>query len=191
MVQKWFTTCIETHDGCRKRGNSSYYMPSRILEVDHSKSAKTFRLVEGSACPPHSQYVTMSHSWGSDPNDETLRLSRSTMNKIRSEQLVSSLPKTFVDGIRVAGHFGIRYIWIDRLCILQDSTEDWRREASSMQEVYRNSLLNISALGAEDDNGGCFFARDPSKVAPAIVRIKLEVNADPRPFRLQLEKGWA
>ncbi|KAI1472078.1 uncharacterized protein F4812DRAFT_416523, partial [Daldinia caldariorum] len=72
----------------------------------------------------------------------------------------------------IAHRFGIEYLWIDRLCIFQDSREDWRREAGTMQDVYRNALFCISALGAENDEGGCFFPRDPSLIAPLAVDIR-------------------
>ena len=166
-------------------------MPTRVLEVDHSKSPQTFRLVKGSACPLHSQYVTLSHCWGKNPNHQALQLLKSTVNELCNKQPVNSLPKTFIDAINIAKRFGIHYIWIDRLCIHQDSAEEWRQEASTMQYVYQNALLNISALGAEDDNGGCFFSRNPSKVAPTIVRLKLEEDGDPRPFRFSYEKNYA
>lgn len=60
-----------------------------------------------------------------------------------------------------------------------------------MQDVYKNALFNISALGAEDDSDGCFFSRDVSKVAPTVVLLKVEENDDPRHSRFELEKGWA
>ncbi|KAJ4253945.1 hypothetical protein NW762_010344 [Fusarium torreyae] len=49
------------------------------------------------------------------------------------------LPKTFVDAIQVARALGIPYIWIDSLCIVQDSPEDWKHEASRMAQVYANA----------------------------------------------------
>lgn len=99
-------------------------MPTRILAVDHSKPVKTFRLVEGYACPSHSQYVTLSHCWGKKTENQRLRLLTSTINEICHEQPLDRLPKTFIDAVNVAERFGIHYIWIDRLCIFQDSADD-------------------------------------------------------------------
>lgn len=101
------------------------------------------------------------------------------------------LPLTFRDALSVAQHFGVEYIWIDRLCIFQDSPDDWQRESASMQDVYRNALFSIAALGAVDDEAGCFFQRDPSKTAPTIVRFKLTANGDEAAFRFGLEKGYS
>lgn len=69
--------------------------------------------------------------------------------------------------------------------------EDWQREASTMQDVYRNALFSISALGAKDDQGGCFFERDPIKAAPTIVSFKLTEDGEEKLFRFGLEKGFS
>jgi hypothetical protein len=53
----------------------------------------------------------------------------------------------------------VRWLWIDSLCIIQDSREDWQREAPMMCDVYQNAFLNISADHAVDARGGCFRNR--------------------------------
>lgn len=191
LIDRWFNSCVESHSDCRRPNTANTYMPTRVLEVDHSKSTPTFRLVKGSECPPHSRYVTLSHCWGSSPDRHGLRLLESTISGLGNDASVDNLPKTFIDALNIAGRFGIRYVWIDRLCIYQDSAEDWRRESSLMHEVYKKAYFSVSALGADDDNGGCFFPREPSKVAPSIVRLQLDADGDSRPFRFELEKGWA
>jgi hypothetical protein len=113
------------------------------------------------------------------------------MNQLRQEQSVDVLPRTFRDAIEVALRFGAKLLWIDSLCILQDDADDWRTESSTMQQVYKNSHLSISALGAEDDDAGLFFDRDPAQVGVTVVHLKSSKNGDLRPYRFELEKGWA
>lgn len=84
---------------------------------------------------------------------------------------LSDLPRTFQDAASVARRLGIRYLWIDLLCINQDSAEDWALESSSMRLIYRNCILNIAAAAAEDGSMGCFFDRDPNIVRPCRIRI--------------------
>ncbi|KAK1502880.1 hypothetical protein CTAM01_04869 [Colletotrichum tamarilloi] len=38
---------------------------------------------------------------------------------------MTSLSKTFQDAVLVTRRLGIKYIWIDSLCIIQDSKLDW------------------------------------------------------------------
>jgi len=82
-------------------------------------------------------------------------------------------PQTLRDATEIAERFRARYVWIDRLCIFQDSLDDRRRQASSMHHVYRNALLSIAALGAEDADEGCFFDGHPSQAGPTVVQMLL------------------
>lgn len=53
----------------------------------------------------------------------------------------------------------IPYLWVDALCIIQDSLEDREREAAKMQLVYQGAALTISALGAPDSKTGFIASR--------------------------------
>lgn len=97
---------------------------------------------------------------------------------MKTKRPVSILPNTFRHAVEIAGRLGVQHIWIDRLCIFQDSWEDFQKETSSMADVYKNALLNIAALSAEDDEGGCFFQRDSSLHLLKVIVIRgLGMNA--------------
>lgn len=89
---------------------------------------------------------------------------------------------------------GYRYIWIDSLCIIQDSVEDWEREAAVMGDVYKHATLNISATGAEDGRMGLFFQRNTLLVQPCEVDIvsKKDKPAYPKSgtYRVIDQKLW-
>ena len=72
---------------------------------------------------------------------------------------MGQLPKVFQDAIQVSLELGISYIWIDSLCIIQDSKEDWEHEAKRMGGVYSNGEFNIAATGYEDGASGLFGER--------------------------------
>lgn len=71
------------------------------------------------------------------------------------------MPKTFIDAIIVTRYLGLRYIWIDSLCICQDDDQDWARESARMCDVYSNAHLVIAANRSPDCTGGCFHTRNP------------------------------
>ncbi len=71
--------------------------------------------------------------------------------------------------IAVAREFFVRYLWIDLLCILQDSVDDWREESAQIGDVYRGSLCNISALHGSDSDAGCFKDYISTLRVPCIV----------------------
>lgn len=190
IIQGWITECVETHASCN-RGGPTGYIPSRLVELNNTGAEPMFRVVEKHQVDSQSQYLTLSHCWGVASAKERLKLTRSTVELLSKEQQRSTLPKTFQDALEVAGRLGIRYIWIDSLCIFQDSVEDWRAESSSMQEVYGNAFMSIAALGAEKDDGGLFFSRDPDEVKPTVFNFGVDGPENPQPYRFELEKGWA
>ena len=67
---------------------------------------------------------------------------------------------------------GVRYLWIDSLCIIQDSTEDWQHESKLMGDVYSNSWCNIAATKARDATDGYFAQRTLLDVGQCSVETK-------------------
>lgn len=68
----------------------------------------------------------------------------------------ASIPRTFQDAIDITRKLGLKYIWIDSLCIVQDDREDWRRESVQMAAIYGKSYLNIAATDTWDSHQGFF-----------------------------------
>jgi hypothetical protein len=86
------------------------------------------------------------------------------------------MPETFQDTLLVCKRLGVRYLWIDSLCIIQDKDDlqDWYREASLMNKVYLHSYCNISAADAEDSTKGLFRARRLQLYGSMSVDVNLE-----------------
>jgi hypothetical protein len=99
-------------------------------------------------------YATLSYCSG---NLGFIKTSQTNLREFLVKIPYHRLPQTFKDAIRVAQALKIDYIWIDSLCIIQDSDIDWRRESSRMSEVYGNSYINIAASSATDPDQGCFL----------------------------------
>lgn len=75
----------------------------------------------------------------------------------------SDLSSTFQDAIIITQRLGIDFLWIDSICIIQDSIEDWAREFAKMTKVYLNSAVTIAADGEENENGGCYAPFDSTR----------------------------
>lgn len=153
-INRWMTTCLESHADCAPQQPLGGYRPTRLLQLEADDK---YRLVHGFECPSALRYVALSHCWGNQSPDGLLRLLQSNLGQLGLSSPASQLPKTFRDAMRVTKHFGYQYLWIDRLCIIQDSREDWQREAHNMKNVYQNAVFSIAALGATDSSGGLFF----------------------------------
>jgi hypothetical protein len=101
-----------------------------------------------------------------------LKLNLANLNRFLHEIPMTALPPTFKDTFDVTRKLGVRYLWIDSLCIVQDSDADWRAESSVMGKIYGQSLCNIAATGSSQTHGGLFQGRDISKITPATMSIK-------------------
>ncbi|KAH9204844.1 hypothetical protein DL95DRAFT_271743, partial [Leptodontidium sp. 2 PMI_412] len=58
--------------------------------------------------------------------------------------------------VRITRSLGIRYLWIDCLCIIEDDPQDWEQQAAAISSVYRHAYLTISASASLDSTSGCF-----------------------------------
>jgi hypothetical protein len=79
---------------------------------------------------------------------------------------MDELPLTFRDAILFTRGLGYRYLWIDSLCIIQNSHEDWVIESSHMQDYYKHAVLTISADLAEGDRAGFLETARPISFSP-------------------------
>lgn len=71
---------------------------------------------------------------------------------------LDSLPQNFQDAVVTVRALGLRYLWIDALCIIQDSAKDWEIEAARMNDVYGSAYLTLVATSATTSIDG-FLAR--------------------------------
>lgn len=116
-------------------------------------------------------YLTLSHCWG---KVHLLKLLRAYEDGFKRDIQWWQLPKTFQDAIKITRHLGFTYIWIDSLCIIQDSDDDWNREALSMGQIYKNAQCNIAASDAPDSPHGCLYTRDVHAIQP----MPLDLDSD-------------
>ena len=85
---------------------------------------------------------------------------------------LSQVPKSFRDTLKITAKLKVRYLWTDNLCIIQDSSEDWQREARLMSDVYTNSWCNVAATKALDARDGCFAERTLLDISQCVIDAK-------------------
>lgn len=93
--------------------------------------------------------MTLSYCWGVEA---PLTLTKHTHTRLRSGIALADLPRAFRDAVHICRAVGVRYLWIDALCIFQDKADedevsDWQREAGQMHRIYSNTFCTISAAG--------------------------------------------
>ncbi|KAH7139744.1 heterokaryon incompatibility protein-domain-containing protein, partial [Dactylonectria estremocensis] len=153
QATSWLVHCLENHKSCVHQYSGPWY-PTRLINVGKPGDS-TVNLCLTATSNMDGPYITLSHRWGLG---EMVKLKSGNLQQYLHEIPLTDLPQTFTDAIQVARSLQVRYIWIDSLCIIQDSAEDWLVESAQMQNVYRRSFLNISATGAGDSSGnGALF----------------------------------
>jgi hypothetical protein len=99
------------------------------------------------------KYAALSHCWG-----VVAKWTTTTSHPKLPEY--EELPANFQDAITVTRELGLRYLWIDALCILEDSAKDWRRECADMFNIYRNAEVTISVRDNPSSSATGFIKGD-------------------------------
>ncbi|KAF3799378.1 hypothetical protein GCG54_00001420 [Colletotrichum gloeosporioides] len=97
------------------------------------------------------RYICLSHCWGSK---QPLITTQSNLAYHLNHIPWDKIPPLYQDTIRLAWRYGIKYVWIDSLCILQGDERDWAHEAGRMKDVYGNAFLTIAAASSPDCSSG-------------------------------------
>ena len=148
IVVEWLRECVEKHD-CQ---GSTATLPSRVLDVSQSSEGGISLYVTDQEIEP---YAALSHCWGGEVPMKTTTLNYEAQ---QNHIAVDELPPNFKDAIEVTRRLGLRYLWIDALCIIQDDLSDWEVESREMSRIYGDAHLVIGADGAKGAEEG--FLRD-------------------------------
>ncbi|VUC37104.1 unnamed protein product [Clonostachys rosea] len=165
LAKSWISQCRDSHQDCRpvwKREG-----PRRLIGI----ADDTVRLVESDSWDEIPEYATLSYSWGRVP---FTKLTRETFSSFLQEIPLESLPQTFQDAIRLARALGLSFIWIDALCIIQDSEghTDWLTESGRMNLIYGGSQVTFSASSAQDAFQGFFPTTTPKYHGGFVTRLQ-------------------
>lgn len=187
--------CVESHT-CGRAQNSE--LPKRLIDLD-SKDHDNARLVETEnivfAAGGAVRYVALSYCWGQASPFTTT--STTLKDRLRGFP-VSSLPLTVLDAVRITHDLGIRYLWVDALCILQEAwhdpvaADDWRLESARMHLIYGNAFVTVVAAGASSSDGGLEHGTHGTALVVDIsVRVrKIEMNLEPISKRAWTQQEW-
>ncbi|ATZ50273.1 hypothetical protein BCIN_05g06400 [Botrytis cinerea B05.10] len=161
--KQWLQNCNENHVSCSRTATTyPNFLPTRLIDIGIEKSVIAPRLCLRKDIPSNAVYFTLSHCWGKAVPKITLL--QSNIEFMLREISFSHLSNTFQDALWLVQKLGGRYIWIDSLCIVQDSETDWLVESASMCDVYSNGYCNICATAAKDGSEGLFRDRKPLQV---------------------------
>ncbi|MCJ1435800.1 hypothetical protein MMC27_005175 [Xylographa pallens] len=159
LVKLWYDTCLKEHRLCAPKSRT---MPTRVIDLGKIRSLDNILLHK----PPREQkdaFIAVSHQWGEAKTRKQFDLRATKKSELPP---FFHWPRVFQDAFLVAKALGIRYIWIDNVCIDQEDRDDWNRESGKMAEYYGNAALVIAASKANNWTEGCFNQRNPLVVRP-------------------------
>ncbi|KAH6869670.1 heterokaryon incompatibility protein-domain-containing protein [Thelonectria olida] len=161
--------CLQSHTACRQE-NLDRWIPSRLIEIRELENVRLVARDELRTMNPDKQvdYFTLSHVWGLE---QFLTLTTHNLPTLVKGIQLSMLPVGFQHAVELARQLGGQYLWIDSLCIIQDSPEDWAAESRSMDQVYANGICNLAACDNTNSNQGLYYNRDPLMGLPLIVDV--------------------
>ncbi|KAF2475524.1 HET-domain-containing protein [Lindgomyces ingoldianus] len=158
QIQAWVGVCESSHRPCYREAEPK--LPPRVIDVGAFGQFKEPVLIETNG--ERGKYLALSYRWG---KANTLCTTTNKLAKHLSAIPLSSMPQTMQDAVIVTRKLGHRYLWIDALCILQDSNEDWEYHASQMHIIFANAWLVVSADAAGSCSSGFLTPRNTLEVA--------------------------
>ncbi|CAH0046201.1 unnamed protein product [Clonostachys solani] len=151
-VRGWIETCERDHPNCRDSGlwpSEDSIRPNYLIDVIDR------RLVLGDHAT--GDYVALSYIWG---QAKTLRTMAGTLGQLlesgafRNEEFGKQIPKTVKDAMGIVSCLGMRYLWVDALCIVQDDREQLGLELGRMPGIYASASFTIVAANGADASHG-------------------------------------
>ncbi|KAK4574974.1 hypothetical protein LTR86_000824 [Recurvomyces mirabilis] len=146
-VRESIMHCLESHRACQTAKPGP--LPCRIIAVGTADSPLLKLLTTDGE---EQIYACLSHCWGTTRH---FVLTKANMAELHDEIPWESMNQTYKDAINFCRKIGVRYLWIDSLCIVQDDAEDWAREATKMGEYYGGCRVCIAATSAVSGDAGC------------------------------------
>lgn len=129
------------------------------------------------------QHVALSYCRGSTIPD--CRLLSSTPESSKTRIAWKAVPRTLQEAIAFTRRLGLRYLWIDALCVIQDNADDWAREAALMSDVYQNSYLTLAGLHSSENTNGLFSTRGSTSQSKLLYIEVEDQNYDLHLFDMQ------
>jgi hypothetical protein len=143
LLRRWLDDCDGDHDCIRR----SSFWPTRVVDVG---SGDEIRILE-THFRPGERYIALSHCWGKPTNEEKKQYC--TTHENYQQRLkgfsIYDLPRTFQDAIEMVRALGLRFLWIDAICIIQEDEGDWYKESARMKDVFTTAYCTIAIDSAK------------------------------------------
>jgi len=129
------------------------FLPGRVIDVSPGVPGVDARLVV-TAEGQRARYICLSYCWG---GPQKITTTRASLPFLSGSIPVHETGVTIQDAIETTRNLGIRYLWIDALCIVQDDEESIQADVSNMACIYSNATVVIAAVNTSSSNQGFMY----------------------------------
>ena len=178
-IKRWMACCDGNHQGTCHAIQDPW---KRVENVDEISliDVETQCICQQTGS---SAYLAFSYVWGTD--DTPLVADQANIDVLSepgslaaSSPLGRRLPKSIRDAMTITSRLGYRYLWVDRLCIVQDDEVHKQRQLASMAAIYTNASITIIASHGDDSRGlpGSEPGHSPLRRPFSIISLPGDVN---------------
>ncbi|KAI0630026.1 heterokaryon incompatibility protein-domain-containing protein [Trametes polyzona] len=178
LAKECIERCSCEHPDCRScLPTSLSTLPTRLIDCRDVNRPRLVTTTPGT----HGKYVALSYVWGG-PQDKH-RTTEDNMAAYHDGIDPTTLPQTIRDAIYVTHALGIDSLWLDSLCIIQDSTEDKHCEMARMRHIYRNAYVTIIAASASSVTEGFLHERRLRPVVASLPALCSPAESTGEPWK--------
>lgn len=153
-------------------------LPTRCIRIDGMDSQGRIKASLEETLGLYGTYITLSHRWNS-ATEECKTTLLNFRDRVDGNEL--QISRLCEDTLVVAFELGIKYVWIDSLCIIQDGN-DFEKESLKMAQYYQGSIFTLAAVMNSVDNG-LELSETSSLLMPRLARLPYRDIADQ-------QNGW-
>lgn len=179
-IKSWIAVCTSSHTSIHEFTGCG----TRKWETKHNKSYDLKVIDVTNDCivilPKDKSYIALSYVWGQSTTLMATKENRDALSQAgglsRAAEKVP-IARTILDAIDLTRKANLRYIWVDRLCIVQDDEAEKLRLIDEMASVYLAAVITIIAAAGDSASAGLPGIQPNSrKIEQDIARVSPELS---------------
>ncbi|KAL8639236.1 MAG: hypothetical protein Q9226_008895, partial [Calogaya cf. arnoldii] len=148
LVKWWYRECLVGKCGLKAVPHKTGRLPKGFRVID----VQRYCIIDAE---PGCQYIALSYVWGNVGGLQNLQRHRKDLERDEAiRDRIEYLPNTIKGAISFTRSIGVRYLWVDGLCIVQDDLEDKMNQITAMDQIYSFASLTLAATSGANANAG-------------------------------------
>lgn len=135
LLKRWKECCLRDHSGtCDQTFMTHHTQSLRFVDIFERRIVRL--------APETVSWAALSYCWGG-PQECALKTSNLLHYQRRGSLQRALLPQGIADAMTVSWALGLRYLWVDSLCIIQDDDRDKLEFIAAMGTIYAHAAVTV------------------------------------------------